>query len=75
MFPDLEKRPFVGDILFIPTAHSPLVTRTIRSRGVSYVGSGGGGSSLGVDWLLGGLVGVAGPLIGCQALPCVEAVG
>ena len=30
--------PFVGDVLCTPEAHSPLVIRAIRSRGVPYVG-------------------------------------
>ena len=34
----LEKEPFVGDVLCVPGAHSPLVTRAVCSRSDPYVG-------------------------------------
>ena len=37
-FLTLEKGPFEGEILCVPAAHSPLVTKAICSRGVPYVG-------------------------------------
>ena len=37
-FLTLEKWPFVGDILYVPAAHFSLVTRSVCSQGVPYVG-------------------------------------
>ena len=58
-FPDWEKWPFVGNILWGPAAHSPLDTRAICSRAVP----------IGRHWsfccgrlpIVRGLIGVAGP--------------
>ncbi|KAJ8785339.1 hypothetical protein J1605_007351 [Eschrichtius robustus] len=36
-FPILEKWPYVGDILWGPVAHSPLITRAICCMGATYV--------------------------------------
>ena len=40
-FPTLEKWPFVGDILCVQAAYSPLVTRAVCSRGALYMGCTG----------------------------------
>ena len=34
----MEKWSYIGDVLWGPAAHSPLVTRAICSRGAPYVG-------------------------------------
>ena len=38
MFPNLGEVVFLGDVLCIPAAYSPLVTRAICSRCAPYVG-------------------------------------
>ena len=71
-FPILEKWPHVGDIQWVPVAHSLLVTRAICSRGapvglpVPFCGRAA---------MVGVLVGGAGPQPGCEALPHVVAAG
>ena len=65
----LEKRPYVGEILWIPEAYSPLVTRTACSRGAPYVGSVGLGLTT-----VGEMVVLALSLVDCQALPCLVAL-
>ena len=64
-FLTLGKWPSVGGVLYIPAVHSSLVTRAVCSRGAPSVGCVGHSV----------VVGYVGGLVGCQALPCVEAAG
>ena len=73
-FLTLEKWPFIRYILCIPAAHSPLVTRSICSWGAPYMGCMDP-FFCGRLTTVGGLVGLAGPQSGCQALSCVKAAG
>ena len=72
-FPTLEKWSFVGDVLCLPAAHSPLITKAIYSRDAPYEGCVDT-SVVQVMWV-GWQVWLAPSPVDCQTLPCVAAAG
>ena len=60
----------MGDVLWVPAGHSPLVTRAVCSRGTLYVGCMGP-SAVAVLTTVGVLAGAAGPSSGWLPGPAV----
>ena len=73
-FLNLEQWPFAEDIPCVPVADFPLITRAVCSCWCPHFGPCGSFPCVGLT-AVGGLVGIAGPGPGCQALPGAEATG